>query len=80
MFKKMFILSLIILSLFSQINAQLKKLQAPNLYSEAEIYKDEKGKWYSTSVTIKFSKRTIDLAEVILPPSCRQTEKQLYLN
>lgn len=43
MFKKIFILSVIILSLFTQINAQLKKLQAPNLYSEAEIYEDDKG-------------------------------------
>jgi hypothetical protein len=29
--------------------------------SEAEIYIDNEGNWYSTSITVKFAKRTIDL-------------------
>jgi hypothetical protein len=61
MFKKVFVLISILFLSYPETYCQLKKLSAPNLYSEVEIYKDDRGNWYSTSVTVKFAKRTIDL-------------------
>jgi replication fork clamp-binding protein CrfC len=60
-FKKIFFLCVLFSLSFSQLYPHLKKLAAPNLYSEFEVYKNDKGEWYSTSITLKFAKRTIDL-------------------
>lgn len=61
MLKKVLVILVIFCLPFPQIHAQLKKFSAPNLYSEANVYQDDKGNWYSNSVTIKFAKKTIDL-------------------
>ncbi|MFA7418596.1 MAG: S8 family serine peptidase [Melioribacteraceae bacterium] len=84
MLKKIFI-SLVILCLaITDDVAQLKKLASPNLYTEAEIYKDDSGNWYSTEITVKFAKETIDLkrgiktasiADILIPNSKKIFQK-----
>ena len=41
--------------------AQLKKLTAPNMFSQADIYLDNNGNRYSTLVTLKFNEFAISL-------------------
>jgi len=43
------------------IYGQLKKIETPNVYYQAEIYKDSSGERYSTLINLKFNKRLIDL-------------------
>lgn len=61
MFKKSFIMLLIFGLTFTHISAQLKKYSPQNMFSEAEIYKDDNGATYSTLVSVKFRTKTIDL-------------------
>lgn len=53
------IIFLIILYTIS-VNGQLKKIEKPNTYYEADIYIDEQGERYSTIITVKFNKKLIE--------------------
>ncbi|MCX6174925.1 MAG: S8 family serine peptidase [Ignavibacteriales bacterium] len=60
MYKKIIISILIFILSFLEIHGQIKKYSPPNMFSEVEIYKDEKGNTYSTTVSVKFKIKTID--------------------
>jgi len=54
------IITLLVLSALSTY-AQFKKIETPNVYYQADIYKDNAGEIYSTLLNIKFNQRLIDL-------------------
>lgn len=65
MYKEIIISIIIFILSFVEIHGQIKKYSPSNMFSEAEIYKDENGKTYSTIVSIKFKTKTIDLKKGI---------------
>lgn len=89
--RKITLLLLVLLFTSINLNAQLTDLVEPNKYSEFEIYMDSDSLWYSTSITVQFKGRTIELpagatnasTSDIIKPNTRnilQSVKQKYGN
>ncbi|MFA5806463.1 MAG: S8 family serine peptidase, partial [Melioribacteraceae bacterium] len=61
MYKKIFLLLIILCLSITEISAQLIKLSHPNLKTEAEILVNESGNWYSNTLRVHFAEKTVDL-------------------